>query len=151
MVDGVWFVGSNPQTAPQIKKWFTDTIAILEPHLAARPYLFGGRPAFADFGLWGQIYNAWTDPTPGALIEDAHLMCLAWIHRMLWPRVEGEFEPWSKLEPTLMPLLERQVGRLLMPWTIANAEALASGREELPSSSAVARGPRSRRNITPNH
>ena len=22
-------------------------------------------PAFADFGLWGQLYEAWTDPTPG--------------------------------------------------------------------------------------
>ena len=29
-----------------------------------------------------------------------------------------------------MPLLERQVGRLFMPWTIANAAAIAAGREE---------------------
>jgi glutathione S-transferase len=130
MVDRVWFVGSNAQTAPQIEDSFCDTIAILERHLTARPYLFGGRPAFADFGLWGQLYNAWTDPTPGALIGGRTPNLLAWIHRMLWPRAEGEFEPWSKLEPTLMPLLERQVGRLFMPWTIANAEALAASREE---------------------
>ena len=49
---------------------------------------------------------------------------------MLWPRAEGNFEGWASLEPTLMPLLERQVGALFMPWTIANARAIAEGREE---------------------
>ncbi len=130
MVGRVWFVGSNATTAPQIEESFCDTIALLEAHLAARPYLFGGRPAFGDFAMWGQLYNAWTDPTPGALIGGRAPNVLAWIHRMLWPRIEGEFEPWSNLEPTLMPLLERQVGRLFMPWTVANAEAIAAGREE---------------------
>ncbi len=72
----------------------------------------------------------WTDPTPGAIIESRAPAILAWIQRMLWPRVEGEFEPWKALEATLMPLLETQVGRLFMPWTIANAEAIAAGREE---------------------
>jgi glutathione S-transferase len=86
MVSRVGFVGSSPQTAPQIEESFRDTLAILEPHFAKRAYLFGGRPAFADFGLWGQLYNAWTDPTPGALIVGTAPNLLAWIHRMLWPR-----------------------------------------------------------------
>ena len=54
----------DPQTAPQIEESFRDTVAILDPHFATRDYLFGNRPAFADFGLWGQLYNAWTDPPP---------------------------------------------------------------------------------------
>lgn len=130
MVSRVWFVGSSPQTAPQIEDSFLDTIAILETHLANRSYLFGARPSFGDFGVWGQLYEAWTDPTPGALIEGRAPNVLAWIHRMLWPRAEGEFEPWANLEPTLMPLLQRQVGRLFMPWTAANAKAIAEGRAE---------------------
>ena len=130
MVNRVGFVGSNAQTAPQIEESFRDTLAILEPHLANRAYLFGGRPAFGDFAMWGQLYNAWTDPTPGALINGSAPNVLAWIHRMLWPRDEGAFEPWSSLAPTLMPLLERQVGRLFLPWTIANATAIAQNREE---------------------
>ena len=130
MVGRVWFVGSSAQTAPQIEDSFCETIAILETHLANRAYLFGARPAFGDFAMWGQLYNAWTDPTPGALIEARTPNLLAWIHRMLWPRAEGEFETWATLEPTLMPLLERQVGRLFMPWTTANAAAIAAGREE---------------------
>jgi glutathione S-transferase len=130
MVGRVWFVGSSPQTAAQIERSFCDTLALLEKHLANRAYLFGGRPAFGDFAMWGQIYNLWTDPTPGALIEGRAPNVLAWVHRMLWPRSEGEFETWAALEPTLMPLLEGQVGRMFMPWTVANAEAIAAGREE---------------------
>src|SRR5215475_2719570 len=53
MADRVWFVGSNPQTAPQIEAGFKEMLALLEQHLAMRPYLFGGRPAYGDFGLWG--------------------------------------------------------------------------------------------------
>ena len=130
MVGRVGFVGSNPQTAPQIEDSFCQTLAMLETHLANRAYLFGARPAFGDFAMWGQLYNLWTDPTPGAIIEGRATNVLAWIHRMLWPRAEGNFEDWASLEPTLMPLLERQVGRLFMPWTIANASAIADGREE---------------------
>ena len=69
MVNRVWFVGSSEQTAPQIEESFCEGIVQLEAHLSDRPYLFGARPSFGDFGLWGQLYNAWTDPTPGALIE----------------------------------------------------------------------------------
>lgn len=130
MVPRVSFVGSNAQTAPQIEDSFRDTLTILEPHLAGREYLFGNRPAFADFAMWGQLYNAWTDPTPGAIINATTPNTLAWIHRMLWPRADGAFEPWSSLAPTLKPLLDRQVGKLFMPWTVANAAAIAKGSEE---------------------
>jgi glutathione S-transferase len=130
MVDRVWFVGSNEQNAPQIESSFREALHQLDAHLADRLYLFGARPAFADFALWGQIYEAWTDPTAGALVEGHGHNVLAWVQRMLWPRAEGEFEAWSSLEVTLMPLLQRQVGRLFMPWTLANAAAVAAGREQ---------------------
>ncbi len=129
MVDRVWFVGSNPQTAPQIEASFAEAIEQLDRHLAGRRYLFGDRPAFGDFGLWGQLYAAWTDPTAGALIEGRALNLLAWIQRMLWPRVDGAFEPWAELEPTLMPLLISQVGARFLPWSAANAVAVEAGDE----------------------
>ncbi len=130
MVDRVWFVGSNTQTASQIEASFREAIVRLDAHLAERPYLFGGRPSFGDFGLWGQLYEAWTDPTAGALIEGLAHNVLAWIQRMLWPRAEGDFEAWSSLESTLMPFLQRQVGGLFLPWTLANAAAMAAAQEE---------------------
>ncbi len=129
MVGRVWFVGSSESTAPQIEKSFHDGLDLLDAHLASRPYLFGGRPAFADFGFWGQIYNAWTDPTGRELVEGRpHVK--AWVDRMLDPKAEGPFEPWSDLEATLLPLVETQVGALFLPWSDANAKALAAGEEE---------------------
>ena len=129
MVDRVWFVGSNEMTAPQIEASFEQAIDLLDVHLAERAYLFGGRPAFGDFGLWAQLYCAWTDPTAGALIEGRAPRLLAWIQRMLWPRAEGGFEPWPSLAPTLMPLLESAVGTQFLPWSVANAHAIASAAE----------------------
>jgi glutathione S-transferase len=130
MVGRVWFVGSSDQTAPQIEESFEASVAILERHLRSRPYLFGRRPAFADFGLWGQLYQCSTDPTCGRILRARAPSLLAWIARMLEPKGEGDFEPWSALEPTLFPLLEQQVGALFLPWSDANARALAAGQEE---------------------
>jgi glutathione S-transferase len=130
MVDRVWFVGSNETNAPQIEAGFHEMIGLLNEHLANRPYLFGGRPAFGDFGLWGQFYELWTDPTAGALIEGNTPHVLDWVHRMLWPRAEGAFESWTALAPTLMPILTRQVGRQFWPWSLANERALAEAKEE---------------------
>ena len=137
MVGRVWFVGSSPATAPLIEASYCDALAILEEHLAARPYLFGGRPAFGDFGLWGQLYNCWTDPTPGGLLKQDAPHVVAWIERMLDPKAAGDFESWDALERTLLPLLERQIGALFLPWSSANAKALAAGEEEMSARTPV--------------
>jgi len=130
MADRLWYVGSNAKTAPQIEAGFADMLALLDVHLATRPYLFGARPAYGDFGLWGQFYQMWRDPTSGALIEGRALRVLDWIHRMLWPRSEGAFERWATLASTLMPILKTHVGGKFMPWTLANEKALADGSAE---------------------
>jgi glutathione S-transferase len=130
MVERVWFVGSNEVTATQIEAGLQDMLALLDSHLESRPYLFGGRPAFGDFGLWGQLYELWTDPTAGALIEGGAPRVLDWIQRMLWPRVEGPFESWSTLQETLMPILTLQVGAQFIPWTLANEKALVEAKAE---------------------
>src|ERR1700676_4322554 len=130
MVDRVWFVGSNAVTAPQIEAGFLDMLGMLDNHLEGRPYLFGGRPALGDFGLWGQIYKMWTDPTAGGIIGGRAPHVLDWVHRMLWPKAESKFETWSALEPTLMPILTKQVGTQFMPWTCANEKALLEKQEE---------------------
>ena len=72
-----------------------------------------------------RFYEMWTDPTAGALIGGGAPHVLDWVHRMLWPRAEGTFESWPTLAPTLMPILQKQVGAQFMPWTCANEKALA--------------------------
>jgi glutathione S-transferase len=130
MVERVWFVGSNAATSSQIESGFRAMLELLERHLEGRLYLFGGRPAYGDFALWGQLYQLWTDPTGGALIEGSAPHVLDWVHRMLWPRASGAFESWATLAPTLMPILKEQVGAQFMTWTLANEAALKDGSEE---------------------
>ena len=128
MVDRVWFVGSSDQTADQIEQSLADALDQLENHLSSRPYLFGARPSFGDFGMWGQIYNANRDPTPAKLVR-AHPNVHAWTRRMLAPLNEGEFEPWAAVKDTLIPLIRDQIGSLFLPWSVANSQAIAEGAE----------------------
>jgi len=127
MMGRLGFVGSNDKTQPLIEASFKQALALLDAHLAARPYLLGGRPAMADFGLWAQLYEAATDPTPGAIMRASAPHVLAWVQRMVSPKADGAFEAWSALAPTLMPLLKEEVGALFLPWSVANAAAIAAG------------------------
>ena len=126
----LWFVGSSDETAPIIESNFDAALSQLDAHLAERAYLLGQRPCFGDFGLYCQIYNAWTDPTPGVFIGGRYPNVLAWAQRMLWPTVEGDFEGWATLQPTLAPFLKDHVGGYFMPWTLANEGAINRGEEE---------------------
>ena len=128
MTGRLGFVGSNPTTRPLIEASFKRALEILDRHLASRPYVLGGRPAMADFGLWGQFYEAATDPTPAAIMRSAPNV-MAWVQRMVSPKAEGPFEGWAALLPGLMPLLSEEVGRLFLPWAAANAEAIAKGEK----------------------
>ena len=125
-------------------------LEILDAHLAARPYVLGGRPAMADFGLWGQLYEAATDPTPGALMRASAPNVMAWVQRMTSPKAEGAFESWASLSAGLMPLLTEEVGRLFLPWSIGQRRGDREGREELFDDPRRRRpGRRSRRSTTP--
>lgn len=127
MVSRIGFVGSSEATAEQIESSFRSGMHVLEQHLARRPYLFGERPAFGDFGLWAQVYECATDPTPSAWLAAHAPHVMSWVERMLEPKAAGPFEDWDDLGATLVPLLRDQVGALFLPWSDANARALAAG------------------------
>jgi glutathione S-transferase len=127
MTGRLGFVGSNAATRPLIEASFKRVLEILNAHLASRPFLLGGRPALADFGLWGQLYELATDPTPGAILRSRAPNVMAWVARMLSPKVEGPFEAWATLASGLMPLLTEEVGGRFLPWSTANASAIEKG------------------------
>jgi glutathione S-transferase len=131
MIPRLNFVGSSAATKDQIEASFLRQLVILERHLDGRRYLFGARPALGDLGLYAQLYECLTDPTPGRIIRETAPRTQAWIERMLDPSPEGDFEPWERLEPTLMPLLRDEIGAVFFPWTLANAKAVAAGEREM--------------------
>ena len=123
------FVGSSEANAPLITAYYLELLDLLETHLSSRRYLFGARPSFADFGLGGQIYECSVDPTCGASLRARGPAVLDWCHRMMEPRLDGDFEGWASLAPTLLPLLS-YVGRYFLPWSAANAASLEAGAPE---------------------
>jgi len=125
MIGRLHYVGSSPQTAPVIEESFSRLIALLDRMLAARAYLFGGRPCLADFGLAGQLTELLSDPTPGALIKAHAPNVVRWIDRMENPDVEGAFVPLSAVAGDLEELLRVEVAGAYLPWMVANAEAVA--------------------------
>ncbi len=130
MIPRLSFVGSSPATKDQIEGSFRTQLAILDRHLATRTYLFGERPAFGDFGLFAQLYQCSTDPTPAAIMRTSAPHVVKWIQAMLGPRLEGAFESWDTLAPTLRPLLKQEVAAVFFPWSTANAKALAAGEKQ---------------------
>ncbi|GGB57027.1 hypothetical protein GCM10011316_31410 [Roseibium aquae] len=122
--------GGHPTNLPQLKQSFENLAAMLEAHFQLRPYLLGGRPCFGDFGLWCNLYEAWTDPTAKTHLETHAPALVGYIKRMLDPQVEGIFESLDTLEPTLLPILSSEVGARFLPWMEANHKAWHAGERE---------------------
>lgn len=118
-------VGSSPETAGLIEASFARVLGLLEPMLGANPYLLGGRPSLADFGLAGQLWTLASDPTPGAIINAQAVNVKAWLRRMESPKVEGDFAPAASLRDALVGLLRQELGATYLPWMAANAAAVS--------------------------
>ena len=123
-----YFVGSSSENAPLITAYYFELLDILEAHLQARKYLFGARPAFADFGLAAQLQQCSIDPTCGGIMRARGPKLLDWCSRMIEPRNDGAFESWDSLAPTLAPLLA-YIGRYFLPWSQQNARAIQAGEQ----------------------
>lgn len=130
MVGRVWFVGSNENNAPIIERSLIQFLDDLELHLQQHSYMLGERPAFCDFALWAQLYCLRTDPTGAAIVEGRAPAVLDWIQRMHFPRATGAYADWSQLAETLTPIISNQIEKLFLPWSTANAQALAESAEE---------------------
>ena len=130
MVPRLSFVGSNEGTKPVIEASLDNLLTLLNTHLRGRNYLFGGRPALADFGLFGQIYCCLQQPTTEKIIRQNHPEITHWIDQMLDPEIHGDWEDWSSLAPTLEPILKSEIGALYLPWSLANEAAVLKRKDD---------------------
>ena len=130
MVPRMAFAGANENNKPILVESFRNLVDMLEVHLESRSYIFGERPSFGDFGLWGQLHQAYTDPSCGDILRQRGPIVVAWIERMLEPKRLGEFEALKSLQPTLTPIFSREVGPRFLAWDAANARAWDSGEQQ---------------------
>lgn len=125
MVGRLYHVGSSAETAPVIEGSFTRVLAIVDRMVSPRPYLFGGRPSLADFGLAAQFAQLLSDPTPGAIMRAQAPNVVRWVERMENPKAEGAFDSVDAVKADLEELLRVEVAGAYLAWMAANARAVA--------------------------
>jgi glutathione S-transferase len=124
MIGRLHYVGSSLDTAPLIEASFVRAIGIFDRMLSKRPYLLGGRPSLADFGVAGQLAQLESDPTPGAMIRAQAPNVVKWLERMQKPGVNGEFASFADLKDDVAELLGGEIAGTYLPWMAANADAV---------------------------
>jgi len=134
-IERLGVVGSNATTAAVIEDSYRRLLRLLDAHLTGHRFVMGGRPGTADFGLFGQLTQlAGFDPTPAAIALETAPRVVAWVDLV---------EDLSGLEPKASDWLTRdalpetwtalfgEVGRVYVPFLLANADALARGAEQV--------------------
>ncbi|MCW5890808.1 MAG: glutathione S-transferase C-terminal domain-containing protein [bacterium] len=128
-------VGSNPRTAPVIEDSYRRLLALLDARLAEARFVMGGRPGAGDFALYGQLTQlAGFDPTSRAIALDLAPRVVAWVDVVedlsgLAPH-EDQWLRRDAVADTVRALLV-EVGRVYVPFLLANADAVARGAERV--------------------
>jgi len=129
------YVGSNPMTGPVIEAGYLRVLQAMEEHLRHHAFLMGARPGSCDFAMYGQLTQlALFDPTPTALATAHAPRLCAWVALMDdLSGLEPQADQWQTLNafPASLRTLLAEVGRLYVPVTLANAQALAAGQGEV--------------------
>lgn len=108
-------LGVTPETIPAIEASCLDLLDALDDHFQRVPYLLGGRPSNADFGLMAPLYaHLGRDPVPANLMKNRAPNVYRWTERMNsaglpdpeFYSVPPEWMPGDALPPTLEPVLK---------------------------------------------
>jgi glutathione S-transferase len=124
-------VGSNETTASLIEDSYRRLLHLLDAHLAGSRFAMGGRPGASDFGLFGQLSQlAGFDPTPAAIALEIAPRVVAWLDVVDdLSGLEPSDAVWTSRDdvPDTLRALLAEVGRVYVPFLVANAAALERG------------------------
>lgn len=113
-------VGIRPEQNAVLDAWTDNMLNLLERHFAEQPFLLGGHPTLADFGLVGTMYgHLGRDPWPARELIAPRPHLRAWIERMANPSAPGTAgQPLladDGIAPTLLPILQ-VIFAEFVPW-----------------------------------
>ena len=133
-IERLRYVGSNETTGEFIEESYEKFIELLSNHLVGRRFVLGDRPGSSDFGIFGQLTQlAQTDPTCRDLTLDVAPRVFAWCDNVEdLSGLEPEESDWIESDqiPETLREIFKEVGRTYAPFLLANAEAVAEGKEE---------------------
>lgn len=118
-------VGCTPGNAPVLEHFYLELLRVLESYVATDRFLFGQRPALADFGLYGQLKTLAADPTPGDIMRREAPRTAHWVLRL--DDASGVDGTWAGSCRDVIPGLLDLAGRYYLPFLAANRRALDDG------------------------
>ena len=107
-------LGVTPETIPAVERSYEALLDILDTHFLHHPYVLGGRPSVADFGLMAPLYaHLARDPRPATLMKNRAPNVFRWTERMNlagffdgeFADVEPDYPAGDAIPETLVPLL----------------------------------------------
>lgn len=79
-------LGVTAETAPLIERSFETLLDTLDAHFAVMPYVLGGRPSIADYGLIAPLFaHLGRDPVPAQIMKQRAPRVYRWVERMNAP------------------------------------------------------------------
>lgn len=118
-------VGCTRENFPLIEASTRAVLTALEAHVVDQHCLFGTRPSLAEFGLYGQLSQLGTDPTPQAMMRADYPYTYRWLaHIDDMSGIEGE---WAAGFAPVVHELVRIAGEVYAPFLLANAAAADDG------------------------
>lgn len=133
-IDRRALVGSTDENRAVIEDSYVRLLGLLDAHLHDHHFLFGSRPARADFGLHGQLTQlTWWDPEAVEIAVRESARTCVWVDRnddLSWWPVD-EDDGWvdrDGIAPTTLALLD-EAGRTYAPFMLANAAAFDADDE----------------------
>jgi len=81
-------LGVTPETIPTVEKAYLELLDALDEHIQHHPYVMGGRPSIADFGLMAPLFaHLARDPVPATLMKKVAPNVYRWTERMNAPGI----------------------------------------------------------------
>lgn len=82
-------LGVTEAVIPAMEESYAELLAVLDKHFQQHPYLLGGRPSLADFGMMAPLYaHLARDPVPGFLMKTTAPNVFRWTERMNCAEIE---------------------------------------------------------------
>lgn len=76
-------LGLNEKTIPAVEEQYLELLALLNAHFEQHPYLLGGLPSVADYGLFAPLYaHLSRDPYPAMVMKSKAQRVYRWVERM---------------------------------------------------------------------
>ena len=131
-IERMGIVGCTEENKQVIEETYRRILEALETRCGLEGYLFGTRPALADFGLFGQLKTLGDDPTPRAEMSRIAPTVLHWIRQTDdLSGNDGEWFSTNTVLPEAVTELLQVCGEAYLPFLAANMRALEVGGEEV--------------------